>query len=150
MPKVKGQPVRGGQRLGSYNDQGAGIGDSGAICEQMRHMQRDMQRMMRNAEELQDMTRQMLGSMQQQHRAVETLIKRVDKASSNSDESVKKISDAAAAMEGNTDMIVRAAITLAHAQASQDEYEAAKARADKEIQEWKAEQRGLKIVSSGE
>ena len=150
MPKVRGQPVRGGQKVGRYDNTGAGVGDSGALCEQMSRMQSSMNRMLRNGEELQEMTRQMLGSMQQQHRAVEALIKRVDSASSNSDESVQKISDAAAAMEGNTEMIVRAAITLAHAQASQDEYEAAKARADKEIQKWKAEQRGLKIVSSSE
>ncbi|MGB1409587.1 hypothetical protein [Alloalcanivorax venustensis] len=150
MPKVKGDPVQGGQKLGQYGAGGAGVGDSGALCEQMTRMQQSMNRMLRNGEELQEMTRQMLESMQGQQRAIQSLIERVDRASRNSDRSVERICEAAETMEQNTQAIVKATLVAAFAVADEDKFNAAAERADQEMKRWEAEKRGLKLASSKE
>lgn len=150
MPDVKGRPQPAGDRLGSYGTAGAAVGDSGAVCEQMARMRQEMAATHRSIIELLEMNRQMLESMQHQHQAVARLIERVDRASGNGDEAVQKMADAAEAMKGNTDMIVRAALTTALAMGDQDQFEAAKARADQEMKRWAAEQRGLTLASSSE
>lgn len=150
MPKVKGRPVQGGQKLGQYGAGGAGVGDSGALCEQMTRMQQSITRMLRNGEELQETTRQMLESMQDQQRAIQSLIERVDRASRNSDQSVERICAAAETMEANTQAIVKATLVAAFSLADEDKFQAATKRAEQEMRAWVGEQNGLRLASSDE
>lgn len=150
MQRIKGKPSAAPQKLGKYGSGGAGVGDSGALCEQMTRMQQSITRMLRNGEELQETTRQMLESMQHQQRAIQSLIERVDRASRNSDRSVERICAAAETMEHNTQAIVKATLVAAFAVADEDKFNAAAERADQEMKRWESEKRGLKLASSEE
>ena len=152
--KVKGTPVSSGSvKPGGYN---FGDTSSMALCEQLRGMQKDMASTKRAITDLLEMNRQMLESMQDQHRTVEVLINRVDKASSNGDEAVQKMADSAKAMELNTEMIIKPTLALASIMSKdEEEYKQAITKAEQEIKSWKEEsdnlkqtatQAGLKIV----
>lgn len=150
MQRIKGKPSAAPQKLGKYGSGGAGVGDSGALCEQMTRMQQSMNRMLRNGEELQEMTRQMLESMQGQQRAIQSLIERVDRASRNSDQSVERICAAAETMEHNTQAIVKATLVAAFSLADEDKFQAATRRAEQEMRQWVGEKDGLRLASSDE
>lgn len=150
MPDVKGRPQPAGDRLASYGAGGAGVGDSGAVCEQMARMRQEMAATHRSIIELLEMNRQMLESMQHQHQAVTRLIERVDRASRNSDQSVERICAAAETMEHNTQAIVKATLVAAFSLADEEKFQAATRRAEQEMKRWEAEKRGLKLASSKE
>lgn len=150
MPEVKGRPHPARQKLGSYEAGQASVGDAGAVCEQLHRMQVELKSTHRSIAELLEMNRQMLESMQHQHQAVARLIERVDRASKNGDDAVKKMCDSAEAMKHNTDMIVRASLIAAFSLADEEKFERASRRAEQEMKRWKSETRTLRVVSKSE
>lgn len=137
-PKPSGAP----QKMNTYGGDG-----NHALCEQLRHMQKDMNSTQRSVTELLEMNRQILESMQHQHRATAALLDRVEKASTDADDGVASMRIAAESMKQNTDMIVRASLIAAFSLADDDKFNAASERAKQEMTLWKAEQSGLKLAS---
>ena len=152
--KIKGKPVTNApDRIGNYQ---FGDNSSPALCEQLRHMQKDMSSTKRAIVDLLETNKQVLESMQDQQRAVDILINRVDRASSNGDTAVTKMAESADTMALNTDMIVKATLLLARAMADEETYQEALIKATEEMKVWKKEskelssQSHLKVVSERE
>lgn len=142
MRPISPKPTGAPQKMNTYGGDG-----NQALCEQLRHMQKGMDSAKRSITELLEMNRQILQSMQQQHRSIAALLERVEKASSEADEGVASMRSAAESMKQNTDMIVRASLIAAFSLADDDKFNAASVRAKQEMTLWKAEQSGLKLAS---
>lgn len=128
------------KKIGQYQ-----FGESNqALCEQLRHMQKDMNTTKRSIEELLDMNKQILQWLQKQQKSLESVISKAEKASDDADKAIKIMSDSAEAMKINTDMIVKASLIAAFSIADEDKFNNATKRADEEMRKWKNEEENQK------
>lgn len=147
MPEVDGEPHEGNARLGAYGGSNP-VSESAALCEQLRNMQKDMMRMMRNSDELQSMMGEVLETMQHQNASMQTLVRRVDRATENGDEAVEIMKDAAESIRQNTLFIMKSTMILAHVMGDDEQVAIAEEKAKRKIQEWQKETQTLALVSS--
>lgn len=157
MKKINPDPVSLSERkVGNYGNMPSGGHDQVAICEQMAHMTKAVNKNKTAVDKMVKMCQEVIGAQQNQSqrfeglmRTVEKLVERVDRAVERGDEGVETMISSAESIRENTLFIMKSTMILAYVMGSDEQVAEAEAKAKRKIAEWQNEsKKALTIVSN--